>query len=184
MNNQLDKDIEIAFKARGLREAMREWDDAAQKTKQRIIRLVKTFTPIAMAAMLAGVFFVPFGWTVSNVGSNFTSENLAQYSSYASMKGTQDDAAAFIADAYVALEKKEYKEASGLSQTAMKMLQGTNDPYELDMLHDAEWYNALANLSRKQLWYVMKAKKDLKRIASNPGKHQTDAEELLQKLKE
>lgn len=211
MNKQLDKDIEMAIKARGLMESMKQWDaeendvtfepivkgqgDAKHRLVKRplqidtvisrIVPLIKrVFAPMAIAAMLAGVFFVPFGWMASNIGADYTSSNLAQYASYSSMKGAQDDAATFIAGAYDALSKMEYKDAAELSQKAMTMLQGTNDPFELDMLHDAEWYNVLANLSRRQLWYVIKAKKDLKRIASNPGKHQSDAKALMQKLKE
>ena len=82
----------------------------------------------------------------------------------------------------MALNEKDYKTAAKRSKEAMEILDGTSDPFKLDMLHDAEWYNVLANLSRRQLWYVMKAKKDLKRIASNPGKHQSDAKVLLKEL--
>lgn len=200
MNKQLDKDIEIAFKARGLMESMKQWDEES-KAGQKITPLVgwrrlgkaaasvnttaliRIFAPMAIAAMFVGFFFIPFGWTDSNVGSEFASGNLAQYSSYASLKGTHDDPATFIAEAYVALNDKDYKTAAKLSKEAMEILDGTCDPFKLDMLQDAEWYNALANLSRGQLWYVMKAKKDLKRIASSEGKHKSDAEVLLKELK-
>lgn len=200
MNKQLDKDIEIAFKARGLMESMKQWDEES-KAGQTITPLVgwrrlgklaasvnttaliRIFAPMAIAAMFVGFFFIPFGWTASNVGSEFASGNLAQYSSYASMKGAQDDPATFIADAYVALNDKDYKTAAKLSKEAMEILDGTSDPFKLDMLQDAEWYNALANLSRGQLWYVMKAKKDLKRISSSDSKHKSDAEVLLKELK-
>lgn len=209
MNKQLDHDIEMAIKARGLMEAMRQWDaeennvssepisspsDAKHKLVKRsvpvgqsrpiIIPLIKrVFAPMAIAAMLVGVFFIPFGWTASNVGSEFASSNLVQYSSYASLKGAQDDPATFIAEAYVALNEKDYKTAAKLSKETMERLEGTKDPFKLDMFQDAEWYNALANLSRGQLWYVMKAKQDLKRIASSNGKHKLDADVLMKKLK-
>lgn len=177
MNKQLDKDIEIAFKARGLMESMKQWDLVGWW------RRLGKVAASAMAAMFVGFFFFPFGWTASNVGSEFASGNLAQYSSYASLKGAQDDPATLIAEAYVALNEKDYKTAAKRSKEAMERLEGTKDPFKLDMFQDAEWYNALANLSRGQLWYVMKAKIDLKHISSSDSKHKSDAEVLLKELK-
>ena len=83
-----------------------------------------------------------------------------------------------------ALVDKKFSDAAKLSQEAIKLLRNADDPFQVDMLQDAEWYNALANLSRGQLWFTIKAKKDIKRIATNPGKHQDDAKDLLKSLEQ
>lgn len=205
MKTKLDNEIEMAFKARGLMESMKQWDAEMRKAeqpdepnfvpinkphihhrrkwqeyKQTMKPLIpRVFAPIAIAAMLVGIFFVPFGGPASTIGKGYTSENIKQL---ASLRGS-GDAADYISKAYEALENKEFSDAAQLSQKAIKLLQNTDDPFHVDMLQDAEWYNALANLSRGQLWFTIKAKKDIKRIANNPGKHQDDAKDLLEKLK-
>jgi len=180
MKTKLDKEIEMAFKARGLMESMQQWD-AEMRQKQVIKTLIpRVFAPIAIAAMLAGVFFVPFGGPASTIGKGYTSENITQFTS---MRGT-GDAANYISEAYAALVDKKFYDAAKLSQEAVKLLQDADDPFQVDMLQDAEWYNALANLSRGQLWFTIKAKKDIKRIATSPGKHQDDAKDLLKSLEQ
>lgn len=206
MKTKLDNEIEMAFKARGLKESMQQWDAEMrqietdeptfvpinnqphshhhhkwQEYKQVIKPLIpRVFAPIAIAAMLAGVFFMPFGWHASTIGKGYTSENIEQF---ASLRGS-GDAANYITEAYSALVDKKFSDAAKLSQEAIKLLRNADDPFQVDMLQDAEWYNALANLSRGQLWFTIKAKKDIKRIATNPGKHQDDAKDLLKRLEQ
>lgn len=208
MNNKLDKEIEMAFKARGLMESMQQWDAEMRQNEQsdgqtfvpinnqphvhrhhrwqeykQVIKplIPRVFAPIAIAAMLIGVFFMPFGWLASD-GRSYADNNITQYTSYVSMKGS-DEAVDYLANAYFALQNKEYAAAAKESKKAILLLQGASDPFRVDMLQDAEWYNALANLSRGQLWFTRQAKKDIKRIANNPGKHQEHAKDLLEKLK-
>lgn len=206
MNTKFDNDIEMAFKARGLMQSMQQWDAEMRQEEllaemnikqishqprayrlrrlqeygQKIWPLIpRVLTPIAIAAVFVGVFFMPFGWQPSIVGKNYTRENIEKF---ASMRGS-GEAANYVAEAYESLVNEKFSDAAKISHEAIKLLQNTDDPFQIDMLQDAEWYNALANLSRGQLWFTIKAKNDIKCIANHPGKHQNDAKKLLEELK-
>lgn len=176
------KEIIFAIRRRSFREQMQKEIRAINKQEPRS-HVIRTIASIVVAACLVGVFIIPVGWPSSVEGNKYTNENISLYKSYASLKGA-GDAEEYIADAYVALSNNEYRKAAKLSREAIRLLQDTNDPFKVDMRQDAEWYNALANLSRRQLWYTIKAKNDVERIASQEmHKHYNDANKLLKSLK-
>lgn len=184
MYNEFDRDIEIAFKSRGLKKSMKKWDREIRIEKVRpfVTRLAISVTAIAVA-LLPVFFFIPLGWQASSIGKAYLNENIGSYQAYGNYRGNEDEAQQYVADAYNNLCSENYSKAAGLSQKAIRILRRATDDDNIGMLQDAEWYNALANLSRGQLHYVLKAKRDLNKIARGNGKHKDEAIELLNRLK-
>jgi len=180
---QLDEDITLAVQLEKLQESMNNWEKEIAQPNS-FIRLWKNMpnsarvlSPIAVAAMLVGFIFYCPGIT------NAPSSMQLQYSTYSSLMGS-NDVTHYLDDAEKQMKKGEFSKASSSAGKALIELnyKKSLNPRELSMICDALWYRAISDLSRRQLFYKLRAQKDLEKLVELKAEHKEDAQKLLDEL--
>ncbi|MGM9745667.1 MAG: hypothetical protein ACI30H_01705 [Paludibacteraceae bacterium] len=155
-----EREIVNAIKARGLMESMERWDADAHRRKRRITYMRAVFYPLAAAAMLLGVIFVPFvSETVQQTRTLAASTVTERQRQYVAAGG---GSANLIYDAAEHMLQGEYRVAYGLLEQADAELEDEftdkNDVQYRETKQDIRELKTLCDLSRGQLFYTIRGK--------------------------
>ena len=158
---QFEREIINAIKARGLMESMQQWDAQAYRRKRRITYLRRLVVyPLATAAMLAGLMFVPFASdAVQQARSLAAATATARQRQYVAAGGGSAD---LIYSATEKMLNSEYRVAYGLLEQADETLEyeftDKNDVQYRETKQDIRELKTLCDLSRGQLFYTIRGK--------------------------
>ena len=210
MENNLEKDIENAIRARGLREQMQQWEAEArtprlveQTTRSRWSRIRKYVYPIAIAAMLCGVIWKVVPASVWRDGYRMVQREYARR--FAPKPTYQNSSEVLLALANPDISEIGSRNANshalghedpimeavtamqaGHYRTAQSILddvQSTTaetNPRYQEIMDDVDYLFALCDLGRGRR---IKAYRQLKAIAQSDSRHAHQAAELIKHFK-
>lgn len=207
MENNLEKDIENAIRARGLREQMQQWETEAQTPKQTVRplwpRIRKVVYPIAIAAMLCGVIWAVVPTSTWHYGlrvikheyaRRFNPKPVYENSSKVLLALTADEVAEIgahnhgshalgtedpIYEAVTAMQDGHYRVAQGILEDVISTTAETDPRYQ-EIMDDVDYLNAICDLGRDRR---SKAYRQLKAIAQSDSRHARQAAELIKYFK-
>ena len=204
MQDNLERDLENAIRARGLRESMQQWEAEKTQKKQRIIPLWgKVLSRVAVAAVLLGVIVTVVPPKTLNYGKRWVYQQYAHYFKHQPQYQNSSEVLLALAspsidqiesraqsshalgtedplwEAIRLMNEGDYRSAQTMMDAAASLLDESSAHYQTT-IEDIEYLHALCDLGRGRR---AQAKRQLQSIAAHSGIHQHDATELLKHFK-
>lgn len=183
---ELQKDIILAIKERGLKEMLQKEEEKLQEDeghrRKQIVRITSfSLGGFSLAAAIAFMLVVVPMARIMNTASNDFAYSLEQMET---TRGTSfDELSLLLQDATSAILADDWQRADELSIELMERSSQPMSDYSEDELHDyyqqAEWLHVNCLMHEKK---VFEAKRLLKKIVQENGFYSRQAEDILKKL--
>jgi len=171
---ELEQDIELAIRERGLREMLvREEARIRREAHRRTVRIwaLGSSGVLAVAAvLLLTILLVP----IAREMQQYSTQYVAGIETGAYRGG--DEMIAMLSDAMEMMKANRWTEAEQIADTLLTQTAGSEDEYDMDIRQSAEWIKALCLMHDGK---VFSARKLLRHIAESDSYYSSHAEELL-----
>lgn len=171
---ELEQDIELAIRERGLREMLvREEARVRQAVHRRTVRrwaLGGSGTLAVAAILVLAVILVP---TIKTM-HQYSTQYVASIETEAFRGG--DGMSMKLCEAMVKMKRGQWVEAERIADTLLEQTADSEDEEDIDIHQSAEWIKALCLMHDGK---IFSARKLLKRIAAGDSYYSPLAEELL-----
>lgn len=173
---ELEQDIELAIRERGLRQMLiREETRIRQAGQRRKVRIwaLGGGGMLAVAAVLMLVFtIVP----VARQMQQYSMQYVANIETGAYRGG--DELISMLSDAMDKMKLNQWREAEAIADDLLAQTADSEDEYECDIRQSAEWIKALCLMHDGK---VLRARRLLRHIAASDSYYSELAQELLDK---
>lgn len=193
---ELQKEIILAIRRRGLKEMLREEatkikqekedaDKAAAKITPLYRRIIRLGASVAIAACFVGlVIIAPQASRLSSISDNtdlFISANIEMNEAYSGIKGC-DDATEAIMQANELMAAGNYKQADGILAQAIEQMTDVTAESEQAWTEkeDMTYMRALCAIKQHQLY---RSRRLLNEVVNMNSTHKDEAQQLLNQIK-
>ena len=171
---ELEQDIELAIRERGLKEMLvKEEARIRREAHRRKVRIwaLGGSGMLAVAAVLLVVFtIVP----IAREMQQYSAQYVANIETGAYRGG--DEMIGLLSEAMDKMKQDQWQEAEEIADALLAQTAGTEDEYENDIRQSAEWIKALCLMHDGK---VISARRMLRHIAESDSYYSSLAEELL-----